>query len=138
MADADERDPKHSEDVSSWANSEDAEDQQLLQEWKLEEDAGESPKSSQWIRRWVLRWPIIVGTIVLLAAFIVAGYLLTRTDESLGGVQTNDYVLNSRWNVQSPPQRREFHWTIKDHVFNPDGIFRPMILVNNQFPGPLI
>lgn len=49
-----------------------------------------------------------------------------------------DYTLDPQWNIQAPPSRREFNWNIKDHVHNPDGVYRPMILVNNQFPGPLI
>jgi FtsP/CotA-like multicopper oxidase with cupredoxin domain len=53
-------------------------------------------------------------------------------------VKTNDYILDPHWDVSSPPQRREFFWIIKDAFYNPDGIYRPMILVNNQFPGPLV
>ncbi|KAL0942929.1 l-ascorbate oxidase [Colletotrichum truncatum] len=49
-----------------------------------------------------------------------------------------DYVLDSSWDFASAGRVREYHWKIQDAIFNPDGIFRPMILINNQFPGPLI
>ncbi|KJZ73505.1 hypothetical protein HIM_07061 [Hirsutella minnesotensis 3608] len=49
------------------------------------------------------------------------------------------YVLDaSAWNLTTSPMVREFNWTIQDAVLNPDGVFRPMILINNQFPGPLV
>ncbi|QIW97242.1 hypothetical protein AMS68_002760 [Peltaster fructicola] len=54
------------------------------------------------------------------------------------GVHTTDYILDTNWDSYAPPQRREYTWTIRDQVHNPDGVYRPMILVNNQFPGPLI
>lgn len=54
------------------------------------------------------------------------------------GVQCNDYILDPSWDVEAPSQTREYTWTIRDQLHNPDGVFRPMILVNNQFPGPLI
>lgn len=48
------------------------------------------------------------------------------------------YLLDPSWDFGAPPQRREFHWTIADQEFNPDGVFRPMMLINGQFPGPMI
>lgn len=53
-------------------------------------------------------------------------------------IQSNDYILDPSWNHSAPSQRREFTWTVRDHVHNPDGIFRPMILVNDMYPGPCI
>ncbi|KAF0321279.1 l-ascorbate oxidase [Colletotrichum asianum] len=51
---------------------------------------------------------------------------------------SSEYVLSSSWDYASAKSVREYHWTIRDAIFNPDGIFRPMILINNQFPGPLV
>ncbi|KAL9079891.1 MAG: hypothetical protein Q9159_007687 [Coniocarpon cinnabarinum] len=51
---------------------------------------------------------------------------------------TNDYVLGASWDFDAAPQRREHSWTVRERELNPDGVFRPMILVNDQFPGPLI
>ncbi|TDZ71710.1 Laccase-1 [Colletotrichum trifolii] len=51
---------------------------------------------------------------------------------------SSQYVLDPSWDFAAARTVREYSWTIRDAVFNPDGIFRPMILINNQFPGPLV
>ncbi|KAI5459124.1 Cupredoxin [Mariannaea sp. PMI_226] len=50
----------------------------------------------------------------------------------------NEYILSSSWDSSAPPTTREYHWTIAAADFNPDGIYRPMVLINNQYPGPLV
>ena len=50
----------------------------------------------------------------------------------------DDYVLDPHWNISSRPTRREYRWTIRDQEHNPDGVYRPMMLINSQFPGPMI
>lgn len=52
--------------------------------------------------------------------------------------KAEEYVLSPGWDFNAPPTTREYNWTITDVVFNPDGVYRPMILINNQFPGPLV
>ncbi|KAF2709450.1 multicopper oxidase [Pleomassaria siparia CBS 279.74] len=49
-----------------------------------------------------------------------------------------DYILDPTWDVEAPPTIREYTWTIAEHTLNPDGVYRPMILINSMFPGPLI
>ena len=49
-----------------------------------------------------------------------------------------DYILSPTWDFNSPPTTREYTWIISDHTLNPDGVYRPMILINDTFPGPLI
>ncbi|KAF4119887.1 Multicopper oxidase with three cupredoxin domains [Geosmithia morbida] len=51
---------------------------------------------------------------------------------------TSAYILDRSWAIDAPPTTREFFWTISDAQLNPDGVYRPMMLVNNQFPGPLV
>lgn len=51
---------------------------------------------------------------------------------------TSEYVLSPSWDRSAAPVTREYHWTISDAELNPDGVYRSMILVNNQYPGPLI
>ncbi|GJN91276.1 hypothetical protein Rhopal_004295-T1 [Rhodotorula paludigena] len=46
--------------------------------------------------------------------------------------------LSSDWNVNAPPQKREFWWEITERPGSPDGFHRPMLVVNGQYPGPLI
>ncbi|KAI0404457.1 multicopper oxidase-domain-containing protein [Xylaria palmicola] len=48
------------------------------------------------------------------------------------------YILDPGWDFLAPSQVREYEWTITDGEGAPDGIRRPMMLINNQFPGPLI
>ncbi|KAH7126762.1 multicopper oxidase-domain-containing protein [Dendryphion nanum] len=49
-----------------------------------------------------------------------------------------DYILDTKWDFEAEPQTREYHWTIAEHDLNPDGVYRPMLLINGLFPGPLI
>lgn len=48
------------------------------------------------------------------------------------------YILSNNWDYQAPPQRREYFWTVADKEYNPDGVYRPMILINEEYPGPMI
>jgi FtsP/CotA-like multicopper oxidase with cupredoxin domain len=48
------------------------------------------------------------------------------------------YILNPAWDFLVPSQTREYEWTITDGEGRPDGVHRRMMLINNQFPGPLI
>ncbi|KAI0876870.1 multicopper oxidase-domain-containing protein [Hypoxylon argillaceum] len=48
------------------------------------------------------------------------------------------YILKPGWDFLAPSQVREYEWTITDGEGSPDGIHKPMMLINNQFPGPLI
>jgi hypothetical protein len=50
----------------------------------------------------------------------------------------SDYILDPHWNFKAKPKTRNYHFTIKDEEVNPDGVYRQMILINGQFPGPLI
>jgi FtsP/CotA-like multicopper oxidase with cupredoxin domain len=51
---------------------------------------------------------------------------------------TNEYTLSPSWNYDAPPATREYFWTIDTATLNPDGVYRPMLLINNQYPGPLV
>ncbi|KAF2231192.1 multicopper oxidase [Viridothelium virens] len=73
--------------------------------------------------------PIIIGSILAIIALAIA----------LKQVRTpGDYTLNPNWDYGVGPKRRVYNWTIQDIEKNPDGVYRPMMLVNGQFPGPLI
>ncbi|KAJ4330764.1 hypothetical protein N0V95_009998, partial [Ascochyta clinopodiicola] len=50
----------------------------------------------------------------------------------------DDYILDPHWDYAAEPTTREYSWTIADHELNPDGVFRPMMLINSTFPGPLV
>ncbi|RSL58270.1 hypothetical protein CEP54_007911 [Fusarium duplospermum] len=50
----------------------------------------------------------------------------------------NEYVLSNSWDFDAHPTTREYFWTITTAPLNPDGVYRPMILINSQFPGPMV
>ncbi|KAM0431334.1 hypothetical protein ACHAPT_005308 [Fusarium lateritium] len=52
--------------------------------------------------------------------------------------EPDEYILPSSWDFDAPPTTREYFWTVTSATLNPDGIYRPMLLINNQFPGPLV
>ncbi|KAK0386800.1 hypothetical protein NLU13_6636 [Sarocladium strictum] len=51
---------------------------------------------------------------------------------------STEYELSTTWDFNASPVMREYFWTIQDGHLNPDGVYRPMMLINNRFPGPLV
>ncbi|KAH6648383.1 multicopper oxidase-domain-containing protein [Truncatella angustata] len=49
-----------------------------------------------------------------------------------------DYILDTDWDFGAPRQERHYDWTIIEKEGNPDGVYKPMITINGQFPGPLV
>lgn len=49
-----------------------------------------------------------------------------------------EYLLNPAWDYEALPTIRHYNWTLTETDLNPDGVWRPMLLINDQFPGPLI
>ncbi|KAK5711607.1 hypothetical protein LTR17_018307 [Elasticomyces elasticus] len=131
------------EDSRTSQQSSTAEQEQgLLGGWK-ERDAEYGDKVDIPNKAWTWRvWTIVAA--VLLAVIVTTGFVVSlshdgnQPDDEYPGVQTNDYVLDPAWDFDASPRRREYTWTVRDVVHNPDGVYRPMMLVNNQFPGPLI
>lgn len=88
-----------------------------------------------------------VGLIILIfllsAVTIRAIWSVSSAPSSQGDVTQNEnshegFILDPDWNFKAPPTKREYHWTIGNLEHNPDGVYRPMMLINGQFPGPLI
>ncbi|UKZ51750.1 hypothetical protein TrVGV298_005514 [Trichoderma virens] len=71
-----------------------------------------------------------------------SGPLIVHYKEEIPSIpklrDVSEYVLSPSWDFGAAPTTREYHWTIVDGRLNPDGVYRPMILINNQFPGPLV
>ena len=107
---------------------------------------GKHPSAFRRFRRTcVIVVPAVLLAIVLLtildATFnraTTSSTLLTSKVYNVSAIHTEDYVLDAQWDFSAPPTRREYHWRIDDADHNPDGVYRPMILINRQFPGPLI
>lgn len=51
---------------------------------------------------------------------------------------SSDYIIDPAWDYDAAPTVREYHWVISDLTANPDGVYRPMMVINGQFPGPQI
>lgn len=91
---------------------------------------------------------VAVGLAIVVGAFILAALFEQALRDRLsrfasGRHETRphageDYVLDRNWNFNAVPTRREYTWTVRDTMYNPDGVYRPMMLINAQFPGPLI
>ncbi|PSS09144.1 hypothetical protein M430DRAFT_37208 [Amorphotheca resinae ATCC 22711] len=117
------------------------------------EATGDVTYKVEWHLRtgWAVAGSLLTAVLVFCALsfftrfFIVSKHHEQSGDETLkvsgmGGFRrpASDYVLDKAWNLDAASQVREYNWTIVDIVANPDGVFRPMISINGQFPGPLI
>ncbi|KAJ1329841.1 iron transport multicopper oxidase [Microdochium nivale] len=88
----------------------------------------------------VPNWPLRAATSLASPQLPSQSHLLYTEDipTSPTSRPQEEYILSPSWNSHAPPTTREYNWTIADAIFNPDGVFRPMVLINNQFPGPLV
>lgn len=129
----------------------------LLTAWKKTEETGsdshlrddEESTRPSWRHR-PETWPSqvkkmgILLTIVLALAFclLIVWWKTLSAHVEESGIDRpslhDNYVLDANWNFGSEPTRREYRWTIRDQEHNPDGVYRPMTLINSQFPGPMI
>jgi FtsP/CotA-like multicopper oxidase with cupredoxin domain len=101
----------------------------------------EKPVNSRW--RWVKSCVVVllVTCAVMLVTLWYRGSKTQITAPASSQVrlrQEDDYILDSSWDSNAPPTTREYSWIIEDRELNPDGVYRPMMLINSTFPGPLI
>jgi len=103
---------------------------------------------------WHLRTGWAIGGSILVTACVFLGLVFftklfivsdnTNDDPTkISGIGSfrrpaSEYILDPAWNFNAAKQVREYKWTITDIVGNPDGVFRPMLTINGQFPGPMI
>ncbi|TKA52465.1 hypothetical protein B0A55_12988, partial [Friedmanniomyces simplex] len=134
------------EDLSSTSKRSSIADQEqgLLGGWKERDTEYGNDQAIATRQAWSWRIWLSIAATALLAVVISVGFVLSLSHGAkealtgVSGIQTNDYILDPAWDFNAPPRRREYTWTVRDQVHNPDGVYRPMMLVNNQFPGPLI
>lgn len=124
---------------NSRRNSEsDRENDELIWEEKWTQDKHHQPR-----RRWTT---ISTITILLLCTLGLLLHFMVARRREPGEAHTSqaqlrpedDYILDPQWDSYAQPTVREYTWTIQDHDLNPDGVYRPMMLINGMFPGPLI
>jgi len=71
-------------------------------------------------------------------AISISTPVATLTPQSPAPNDQDKYILPTNWDYQAPPQRREYFWTVAEKEYNPDGVYRTMILINEEYPGPMI
>lgn len=62
----------------------------------------------------------------------------TQSTNSASSPREDEYLLDPAWDYEAAPTIRQYNWTLTETELNPDGVWRPMLLINDQFPGPLI
>lgn len=97
-----------------------------------------SPPRRTWFRKLVI---LLLGAWTL--GFVAHSFLVSHKDTTLTNTTAQlrpeeDYIIDPKWDFDAPPTIRTYHWTIAEHHLNPDGVLRPMTLINAMFPGPLI
>jgi iron transport multicopper oxidase len=53
-------------------------------------------------------------------------------------VDPSQLVLSPSFDVNTPPQSREFNWTLSEIISDPTGTRKNMLVVNGISPGPTI
>ncbi|USP74184.1 multicopper oxidase [Curvularia clavata] len=112
-----------------------------------ESSRDDSSKSTQHKRR--RHWITTIFMISLLTCTLLIlthKALISKTgprisDGAIGPARLRpeeDYILSSTWDFNAPPTTREYTWIISEHMLNPDSVYRPMLLINATFPGPLL
>ncbi|ROW16190.1 hypothetical protein VPNG_01767 [Cytospora leucostoma] len=81
-----------------------------------------------------------VGILSIIAISLHHLYLHEPEDAAVNSFRRplSDYIIDPDWDYDAPPTRRAYSWVITDITANPDGVFRPMLAINGQFPGPMI
>jgi len=90
-------------------------------------------------RRWLLLGFLTLVLVITLG--VIVDLQPIRHNHSLVAARfrsSGDYILDPNWDLDAAPRTRHYDWIIDDHDFNPDGVWRPMVLINGKFPGPLI
>ena len=114
------------------------------------ENTGDIEYRVEWHLRtgWAVAGSILSAVLVFCALIIFTKLFIVNGSPS-DGVETasekaafrrppSDYILDRSWDFNAPSRVREYKWTIADIVANPDGVFRPLLSIDGQFPGPLI
>lgn len=91
-------------------------------------------------RKWWRLGLFGLAAVTIVAAAAAFLYWSYRTEKQSNTFRrpSSDYVIDSEWDFAASPTVREYDWVISDISANPDGVFRPMVVINGQFPGPMI
>ncbi|KAI8598138.1 multi-copper oxidase laccase-like protein [Dissophora ornata] len=97
------------------------------------------------LRRKAILIPVVlVAAILALTLGLVFG-LRSRKSHSSSPLSfsepwndPSEFVLNKNFSISRTQSTRYYEWTISQQTIAPDGMERPMLLVNGMFPGPLV
>lgn len=94
-------------------------------------------------RRWTFIVTVTINIICTLGLLLDFAIARRTRPEAVNAAsaqlrQEEDYILDPAWDFNAAPRTREYTWIISDHELNPDGVYRPMVLINATFPGPMI
>ncbi|KAH3986661.1 hypothetical protein HBH70_009510 [Parastagonospora nodorum] len=126
------------EETTSRESSESYIEHDLL--WK---EAGRTTRHSKPRRRWTTIVAVTVLIICTLGFLLNFAIARPNRPEAVNAAPAQirpeeDYILDPAWDFDAAPTMREYTWIISDHEHNPDGVYRPMVLINATFPGPMI
>ncbi|KAG0214798.1 hypothetical protein BGX28_001433 [Mortierella sp. GBA30] len=99
------------------------------------------PRQKRILRRAILTVTILIVITLALVFGLVYGL---RSRHSKGPVFTeawnnpSEFVLSKNFTNTKTPTTRYYDWTVSQQTIAPDGLDRPMLLVNGMFPGPLV
>ncbi|KAF9436682.1 hypothetical protein BGZ76_003283 [Entomortierella beljakovae] len=98
---------------------------------------------------WSTRRTIIsLLTLVVIIVGLTLGFIfgprsrnhIFNDSPEIPGVWNNpsEYILSKNFSITNTTKTRYYEWTISQKSIAPDGLERPMLLVNGIFPGPLV
>lgn len=107
-------------------------------DWARQDISAHLPRTASWSRTL-----LITLLVALTFGFIIHSIFVPHRDQTTSRALATlrpetDYILDPKWNFDAATITREYHWTIAEYDLNPDGVYRPMTLINAMFPGPLI
>ncbi|KAF9550256.1 hypothetical protein EC957_001163 [Mortierella hygrophila] len=100
----------------------------------------------------LLRRPLITAAVLLIAVLVLVLGLVfglrarhhnssgldSGSDFSEAWNQPSEFLLSKNFSIIQTPTTRYYEWNISQQTIAPDGLERPMLLVNGMFPGPLV
>ncbi|KAG8220174.1 multi-copper oxidase laccase-like protein [Butyriboletus roseoflavus] len=96
-------------------------------------------KSAQNRRKLYIVGGVVVGVIAAVALALGLGLGLGLKKNNTKYVATNStFLLDPTFNITSTPTTRYYEWVVEEMTGSPNGFERTMLVVNGQFPGPLI
>lgn len=153
LFDSDDEDSIELAAGSQTAGSGDAEQSEALLSKEVPDDDVEIEKAGRIRPRRNRSWLVRISSVLIIVCMVLFDIaLIFRSENDLKdagpGIEEyqdistkrpdSDYVLNPNWDFNAPNQVRSYKWVILEKEGNPDGVYKPMLTINGQFPGPLI